>query len=430
MSPSDGRATGRERAPRRFDVVLWGATGFTGALVAEYLATHYGGQKLRWALGGRSREKLEGVRAGLAAIDPFARELPILLGDSADRASLDAIAREARVVVSTVGPYSRYGSDLVAACVEAGTDYCDLTGETQFVRRMIDAHHARAGATGARIVHCCGFDSIPSDLGTLMVQTAMRERRGRPAAEVRCLQWSNGFAVSGGTVASMLQSAKEATTDPRVRRVLADPYSLDPDRGERTRGQRDQFGVKWDPDFARWSGPFALATTNSRVVMRSNALLGYAYGRGFRYNEAMSAGTGPKGWLEAAAMAAGTAGFFVAAALPPTRWLLAKTVLPEPGEGPSKAERERGRFTARFVATADAEGDGPRPRLFGAVHGMQDPGYGETAKMLSEAALCLALDEAPRTAGGILTPAACMGMRLVERLRSAGMKFETTESAG
>ena len=414
---------------KRFDVVLWGATGFTGALVAEYLATHHRGGPLRWAIAGRSKAKLNRVREALCAVDPAASSLPVLIGDSDDRASLDAIAGDARVVISTVGPYTLYGSNLVAACVDAGTDYCDLTGETQFVRKMIDAHHTRAEASGARIVHCCGFDSIPSDLGTFMVETAMRERHGRPARVVRCLQASNGFAVSGGTVASMLESAREATTDRDVRRVLADPYSLVPG-GERSRDQRDQLGVRWDPDFDQWSGPFALATTNSRVVMRSNALLGYAYGRDFRYGEAMSAGKGARGWLQATGMAVGTVAFFTAAAIPPTRWLLEKTVLPAPGDGPSKEARERGRFTTRFVAIAD--GDGERPgttRLFGAVHGMQDPGYGETAKMLSEAALCLALDERVPKRGGILTPAACMGGPLIERLRAAGMKLETTESS-
>src|SRR5579872_281313 len=412
------------KGSRRFDVVLWGATGFTGELVAQYLAKSYGGgHKLRWALAGRSQDKLEKVRTGLAAVDPTSATLPILVGDSGDRTSLDAIAREARVVVSTVGPYSRYGAELVGACVDAGTDYCDLTGETQFVRRMIDGYHAHAQTTGARIVHCCGFDSIPSDLGTLMVQAAMRDRHGQAAREVRCLQSSNGFALSGGTIASVLQTTREATSDPFVRRVLSDPYSLDPGRKERPRAQRDQFGVRYDADFERWSGPFFLAMTNARVVLRTNALLDYVYGPDFVYREAMSAGKGPGGWVTASGLAMGTLAFFGAAAFPPARWLLEKTILPEPGEGPSREERERGRFTTHFVALAGGDGGPPRTRLFGAVQGMQDPGYGETAKMLSEAAACLALDDTIPAKGGILTPGAAMGMRLVERLRAAGMVF-------
>jgi short subunit dehydrogenase-like uncharacterized protein len=409
-----------DKAARPLDVVLWGATGFTGKLVAEYLAKHYGGGKLRWAVAGRNKGKLEEV-GGPAGV-------PVMLGDSKDRPSLDAICRQARVVVSTVGPYALYGSDLVAAAVEAGTDYCDLTGEPQFIRAMIDAHHARAQATGARIVHACGFDSIPSDLGTLMVQTRMRERTGAPAVEVRCLQEESGVALSGGTIASMMQITKEATTDGRVRRILMDPYSLDPDRGERGPDRGDQLGVRWDADLGCWTGPFALAATNTRVVRRSNALLGYSYGRDFRYSEAMGCGTGAGGWLRATGLAAGTAMFFGASAVPPVRWFLGNTVLPAAGEGPSKEAREGGHFVTRFVGVA-AAADGATPvKVLGKIRGEQDPGYGETAKMLSEAAVCLALDgQAVPARGGVLTPASCMGMRLVERLRDAGMTFETND---
>jgi short subunit dehydrogenase-like uncharacterized protein len=414
-----------EKAARPLDVVLWGATGFTGRLVAEYLARHYAGSKLRWAIAGRNKGKLEEVRAGLAAIDPAAGGLSVLLGDSSDRASLDALCREARVVVSTVGPYALHGRELVAAAVEAGTDYCDLTGEPQFIRDMIDAHHARAGATGARIVHACGFDSIPSDLGTLMVQTEMKARTGGPAAEVRCLQEESGAALSGGTVASMLEITKEATTDGRVRRILMDPYSLDPGRTERGPDRGDQLGVRWDGDMGCWTGPFALAATNARVVRRTNSLLGYGYGRDFRYSEAMGCGTGAGGWFRASAIAAGTAMFFGASAVPPIRWLLGNTVLPSPGEGPSKEERESGRFLTRFLGVGAAANGGGPTKVFGKIRGMQDPGYGETAKMLSEAAVCLALDGL-KTPGGVLTPAYCMGTRLIERLKAAGMTFETS----
>src|SRR5579872_6019629 len=209
---------------RRFDVVLWGATGFTGQLVAEYLVTHHGaGAALRWAIAGRSRDKLERVRQGLTAIDKSARDLPILTGDSADRDSLDAIVKTTRAVCSTVGPFAVHGKELVAACVDAGTDYCDSTGEPQFVRAMIDAHHERAGKTGARIVHCCGFDSIPSDLGNLMLQEHARAEHGARCFEVRHTVSLRGGAISGGTAASMVQLMEEATRDAGVRRLLADP---------------------------------------------------------------------------------------------------------------------------------------------------------------------------------------------------------------
>jgi short subunit dehydrogenase-like uncharacterized protein len=422
-------STASPRNGRRFDVVVWGATGFTGQLVAEYLAKTYGvGQKLSWALGGRSREKLEKARAELESAAPLARELPLLVGDSADRASLDAIARDTRVVTSTVGPYAIHGHELVAACVDAGTDYCDLTGEPQFIRAMIDAHHAHAAAKGVRIVHCCGYDSIPSDLGTLMVQEHAREKHGRPCTQIKCYAGAGPMALSGGTVASMLRVVEDASRDRGVRRILSDPYSLDPGRGEPGPDGRDRLGVSWDADLGVWTGPFAMAAINGRIVRRTNALLGYTYGRDFRYREAMSFRSGAGGWFRAATVSAGTVGFATAVVVPPVRWLLAKTVLPAPGKGPSRETRERGSFVTRLVGDP-GNGDGTA-KIFGTVRGTQDPGYGETSKMLGEAAVCLALDrDSTSCAGGVLTPGSCMGMRLVDRLRSAGMTFVTDEAS-
>jgi len=411
---------------RNYDVLLWGATGFTGKLVAEYLMQHHGvGGDLRWALGGRSRPKLEAVRDALAAIDPRARDLPIVTGDSADRASLDRLALDARVVCSTVGPYALHGHELVAACVEAGTDYCDLTGEPQFVRAMIDAHHARAAQTGARIVHCCGYDSIPSDLGTLLAQATATEALGAPCAEVKCFAGESKGGVSGGTAASMVEIMDEATRDAGVRRLLADPYALDPGRGEPGPDGQDQRGVRWDADLASWTGPFVMAAINARVVRRSNALLGYAWGKDFRYREAMSFGRGPKGWVRAAGVTTGLAVGIGAMAVGPVRRLVARRVAPQPGEGPSKETRDSGFFVTRLVgSTADG-----RAAVKVTVRGTCDPGYAGTAKMLGESALCLAKDgDRIRTEGGVLTPASCMGMRLVERLRAAGMTFDAQAS--
>ncbi len=417
------------RSVRRFDIVLWGATGFTGELVAEYLARTYGvGRSVRWALAGRNREKLETVRGALEAMAPGARDLPLLLGDSADRTSLDAIAREARVVVSTVGPYALYGKELVAACAAAGSDYCDLTGEFPFIREMIDRHHEEARAKGARIVHACGYDSIPSDLGTLMVQTYMRNKHGGRCAEVKCFAGAGAMSISGGTAASMLELVKQASKSRTVRKMLADPYALEPSREVRGPDGADQLGLRFDPDLDRWTGPFMMAATNARVVRRTNALLGYAYGRDFRYREAMSFGKGPKGWFSAAGAAAGSMGFITAAAIPPVRWLLAKAVLPAPGEGPSREKRESGSFAMRLVGTGESSNGSAPTKVFGTVTGTQDPGYGATSKMLGESAVCLALDGDVPPDGGVLTPAACMGMRLVERLRGAGMTFDASEA--
>jgi short subunit dehydrogenase-like uncharacterized protein len=423
-------AASSSRSSRTLDVLLWGATGFTGKLVAERLASAYGvGGTLRWAIGGRGRDKLEALRAELEAIDPRARGLPIVLGDNRDRASLAAAARDTRVVASTVGPFTVHGRELVAACVDAATDYCDLTGEPQFVRDMIDQHHAPARAKGARIVHCCGFDSIPSDLGTLVVQTYMQEAHGERCSEVKCLVGPFKGGASGGTIASMAQVVEEASRDPRVRHVLMDPYALDPERDEPGPDGRDQLGVRWDRDLRRWTGPFLMAGINTRMVRRTNALLGYAYGRDFRYSEAMGFQSGPKGLVTAAATSVGLAGLLAAAAIKPVRRLLQRSVLPQPGEGPSKEKRASGFFVCSFVGSGETHNGTPRRKVFGTVKGTSDPGYGETAKMLCESAVCLALDgDAIAREGGVLTPAACMGMRLVERLRAAGMTFQATEA--
>jgi short subunit dehydrogenase-like uncharacterized protein len=398
---------------RAFDIVLFGATGYTGRLVAEYLGKH-APAGLKWALAGRNAVKLEAVKRelGLASI-------PIRVADANDRSSLDPLVRDARVVCTTVGPYMKYGRDLVAACADHGAHYCDLTGETPFVRDAIDRCHARAEQTGARIVTCCGFDSIPSDLGVLL----LHEEARAPLARVKMLVWRMTGKISGGTAASMVNIVDSAKKDRALRRLLLDPHALDPVRSGDLRGERDQNGVRFDEDLRVWTGPFVMAAINTRVVRRSNALLGHAYGAGLRYGEVMSFGRGPAGWARAALFSAGLGAFVGAATLAPS--LVAK-VLPAPGEGPSKQERESGSFVLRFVAHTDE----PTPRTIGArVAGTNDPGYGETAKMLGESALCLALDEAelPKRAG-VLTPATAMGGRLIDRLRAAGMTFAVDDA--
>jgi short subunit dehydrogenase-like uncharacterized protein len=409
--------------PREFDVVLFGATGFTGRLVAEYLASTHATHQARWALAGRDLKKLEAVRAGLAALSPALAGLPLLQADATDGAALEGLARRARVVCTTVGPYAKYGDALVAACVAAGTDYCDLTGETQWMRRTIDAHHARAQETGARIVHTCGFDSIPSDLGVHMLQEHARAAHGGRLSEVRCYADSVRGGASGGTVHSMLQAVDEAAKDPSVRRVMGNPYGLNPDPKERGPDGRDAVKVSFSRDVGKWTGPFVMASVNTRVVRRSNALLDWAYGRDFRYSEVQSFGKGPRGMLRAAAMTAGLGGFLAAANVPLLRRQLEQRVLPAPGEGPSKEAREKGFFVFRLFGEG-ADGRGGALRLEGKVAAKGDPGYAATSRMLGESALCLAQDGAGKAKGGVLTPATAMGMTLVERLRRAGMTFE------
>ncbi len=404
---------------REFDVVLFGATGFTGRLTAEYLAREYGDGSLRWALAGRNAEKLAKVRDEIAAQSPSIAEVPLLVGDSHDRASLDAIAARTRVVCSTVGPYATYGSELVAACVAHGTSYCDLTGEVQWIRRMIDAHHEAASASGARIVHCCGFDSIPSDIGMFVLQEAAIERTGSPAGRVRFQLKKASGGFSGGTVASLLNVLAEAK-DPQVRRVLGNPYSLNPEGERKGPDGQDLMRPARDEVTGTWVGPFVMAAINSRVVRRTNALLDYRYGRELRYDEVTCFGRGPAGLARATAMSAGLGAFVAAASVGPTRRALTSTVLPAPGEGPSREAIERGRFRADIIGVLD---DGTT--LTVRASGDRDPGYGATAGMLAESAVCLALDadELPDRAG-VLTPASAMGARLVERLPRAGVGFE------
>ena len=403
----------RDRS-RDFDIVLWGATGFTGRLVAEYLVRNYvGGETgLRLALAGRNEAKLRGIADEIGA-----SELPILLGDSFDVDSLDAIAARTEVLISTVGPYAKYGAEVVAACVRNGTDYCDLTGETHFVRAMIDAHHEEAKKTGARIVHCCGYDSIPSDLGTLMVQEAFKERHGKYATQVKMAAVDMRGAFSGGTIASMMNIVDEMKENPSLRKVLGNPYALNP-KGMRGPDKGDQNGARFDKDFDMWTGPFIMAAINTRIVRRSHALMGQPWGSDFRYSEVMGTGKGAKGLSKAVSVAGGVVAFMASLAIPLTRPFVEKR-LPSPGEGPNAEAPAKGRFKTDFVALGDGQS------LRGTVSDQRDPGYGSTAVMLSEAALCLALQGQELEAeGGILTPAPTMGMRLVERLRAAGLKLE------
>jgi short subunit dehydrogenase-like uncharacterized protein len=411
-------ANPNEKKSRAYDVVVWGATGFTGQLVAEYITRHYGvGKDLKWAIAGRSRDKLARVREALVALDPAARDLPLLVGDGGDRASLDPIVRSTRVVATTVGPYAIYGHELAASCAENGTDSCDLTGEPHFVVQTIARHHKRARETGARIVHSCGFDSIPSDLGVLLLQHEMQARHGTRCAQVKyfVVKMKGGF--SGGTAASAMNVAEAMARDPSIRKTIGNPYALDPDRTDRGPDRQDQMGVRWDSDLKKWTGPFMMAAINTRIVRRSNALLGYAWGKDFRYSECQAFSGGPGGLLGATALTLGFGVFFALASTGPTRGLVAK-LLPAPGEGPSQAEREAGFFVVKLLGFPDS---GPAT-LVATVRGENDPGYGETAKMLTEAAVCLAKDDL-RVDGGVLTPASSMGMTLVERLRKAGMTF-------
>jgi short subunit dehydrogenase-like uncharacterized protein len=411
-----------------FDIILWGATGFTGRLVAEYLVRTQDTHKAKWALAGRDEGKLSQVRAELARIRPEFVDLPLLIADAKDPASLDALVSRTRVIITTVGPYARYGNELVAACVRAGTDYCDLTGEVQWMRKMIDTHDAQARESGARIVHTCGFDSIPSDLGTLMVQDYMREKHGGHCDQVRyhLTRMSGGF--SGGTIASLMDTLDAVKADPPLKKLLTSAHALDPEPSRGTKEERDLATVRKSPETGGWLSPFVMASVNTRVVRRSNALLGYPWGRDFFYSEVTDFGPGPKGLALAVGTTAGLGGFMVASNVDAVRKLLEKHVLPAPGQGPSPEVREKGLFEVKLLGEGLSPKSGQRVKVEGRVFSKGDPGYAATARMLSESALCLAFDTTPKR-GGVLTPASAMGMVLVERLRRAGMTFEVHDRA-
>jgi len=413
---------------REFEIVLFGATGYTGRLVAERLAREPATRELRWALAGRDRGRLERVRAELAAEHPHVAELPLVVADAHDPAELDAMATRTRTVCTTVGPYAQHGSELVAACVRAGTHYCDLTGEVPWIRRMIDAHHEKARAAGARIVHCCGFDSVPSDLGVWMLHDAMRAQ-GDSLARVDAFFGESSGGFSGGTAASLLGVMEEAGADPAVRRLLADPHGLDPvpsagrEGGRRPRREEsDSLAVSFEPRLQRWTAPFVMAAINTRIVRRTNAVAGHPYGEDFLYTERMSTGSGAGGFAAAVAVAGGMGVVLGLGSLGPVRSLLGRW-LPEPGEGPSAETRARGFFRIRMFG----QGRGGT-RLEARIEDRRDPGYGSTAVMLSESALCLARDiqEGP---GGVLTPASAMGGALLQRLRTAGMTWDLAGDA-
>jgi len=403
---------------RELDVVVFGATGFAGRLVAGYLAGH-APAGVRIGLAGRSERRLADVRVGLGAA---ASGWPLLVADSADPVSVAALARAARVVVSTVGPYRAQGLALVEACAEAGTDYADLTGEVLFVRDSIDRCHDVAARAGARIVHCCGFDSVPSDLGVLLLHHAARADDAGDLRDTTLAVTALRGGISGGTVASMMGQQEEVRGSAERRRAVADPYALSPDRGaEPDLGdERDLDWVRYDGDLGMWTGPFAMAGINTRVVRRSNALQGWVYGRRFRYREVTGFGAGPAAPLLAAAVSTTLKATEAGLAFGPSRALLGQ-LLPAPGRGPGERTRRTGYFRLQIHTRTSAGA-----RYLGTIGARGDPGYAATSVMLGEAALCLALDQdqLPDHAG-VLTPATAMGAALAARLRSASHTMAT-----
>ena len=400
------------------DLIVFGATSFVGKILARHLLEQFGTHgDLAWAAAGRSLARLEELRASLG---PQAARLPLVVADAGDEAALRKMCLGTKAVVSTVGPYALYGEPLVKVCAETGADYCDLTGEAQWIRRMLNRHEAAARQSGARIVHCCGFGSLPSDLGVHFLQREAIKRFGQPCPRVKMRVKAMRGGGSGGTVASIMNIVKEAAADPQLRKELANPYSLCPEGYAPPVRQPDVRFAEFDSDFQAWVAPFIMSAINTRIVQRTNALTRQVYGAGFRYDEAMLAGGGLRGRLTALGIAAGLAGFMAAGAIGPARRVLERFVLPAPGSGPSPEAQQQGFFDLRFLGRAD-DGRG----IMVKVTGDRDAGYGSTAKMLAQAAAFLARDlpEADKP-GGFWTPATLFGDRLIERLEAhAGITF-------
>ena len=405
-------------ANNQYDLVIFGATSFVGQILTTYMVEHLGtNEDISWAIAARSASKLSQLRDSYGE---SASQLPMIIADSHDEASLQAMCAQTRVIVSTVGPYALYGELLIKTCAETGTDYTDLTGEALWIKQMQDKYQQAAQASGARIVNSCGFDSIPSDLGMHRLQQQATDQFNHPMPHTKLRVKAMKGGASGGTVASMIEAIKAAKADPKVRRQMGNPYLL---CGKDHQYQQKASSVKgpiFDPEFNSWVAPFIMEAINSRIVLHSNALKNMAYGSDFTYDEGVLTGRGFKGRLAAILSTSAFGALAVGLFFAPLRALMEKFVLPAPGEGPSPEAQLKGFFDMR-VYGADNDGN----HLMVKVTGDRDPGYGSTAKMLAQAGLCLAMDiKKEDQSGGFLTPSTAMGDTLIKRLEDhAGLTF-------
>lgn len=422
---------------RAYAVVLYGATSFVGQITAHYLAQFLADKENQngsdsepviWAIAGRDQEKLEKLQAELSSAqkDEKAKaKVDIIVADSNDDASLDEMTKQTQVIISTVGPYLKYGEPLIKSCTKNGTDYVDLTGEAIFIKDMMDKYQDDAKKSGARIVNSCGFDSIPSDLGVYFTQQQAEEKFDESCTVINMRVKAAKGGLSGGTIASMATIFEEVGQDKARRKQVANPYLLNDDEDAPNVRQDNVSKPEYDDEHARWLAPFVMASINTRIVHRSNQLLGYEYGRDFKYDEAMWMKDGVKGKLMSYGMSVGLLGFATAMMIKPSRELLSKHVLPKSGSGPSEEEQENGYFDIRFFGKT-AKNDTINTK----VTGDKDPGYGSTSRMLAQSALCLAQDiDKNDVEGGFWTPASAMGDHLLTRLEEhAGLSFKVVDS--
>jgi short subunit dehydrogenase-like uncharacterized protein len=402
---------------RPYDLIIYGATSFVGQILTRYLLEHVGvGGQVSWAIAGRSESKLEGLRASLGE---SGRHLPIIVANADDDTALAGMVKSARVISTTVGPYALYGESLVRACAENGTDYCDLCGEAYWIKRMIIKYTEAAEQSGARLVSCCGFDSIPSDLGVHFLQKRAKEQFGSYFPKIKLAVNAMKGGASGGTLASMIEAVKAAKSDPKLRREMNNPYILCPEKADLGHPQKSIRGPIFDQDFGQWSAPFIMEAINARVVLRSHMLSGMPYGDDFLYREQMMTGKGLKGRLSAFGLSTVLGLFALSVFITPTRKLVQR-FLPKPGEGPSPEAQIAGYFD---ISLLGQNSNGQKLQI--RVTGDRDPGYGCTAKMLAQASLSLAFDfDEDNRNGGFWTPATLMGDKLIARLADhAGMTF-------
>ncbi len=427
--------TDNSQKERSYAVVLYGATSFVGQITAHYLAKFLGdskespnGEPVTWAIAGRDEDKLKKLQSelqGSSSKDASSDKVDIIIANSNEPDSLDAMAKQAQVIISTVGPYLKYGEPLIKACTDNGTDYVDLTGEAIFIKDMMDKYQDNAKQSGARIVNSCGFDSIPSDLGVYFTQQQAESKFDAACQTINMRVKAAKGGLSGGTIDSMATIFAEVGKDKKRRSQLANPYLLNDDSNAPSVRQTNVNKPEYDSEHGRWMAPFVMATINTRIVHRTNQLRDYEYGRDFKYDEAMWMQDGVKGQLMSYGMSAGLLGFATAMTFKTSREFLSKHVLTKAGEGPSKSQQENGYFDIRFFGeTANNE------HISTKVTGDKDPGYGSTSRMLAQSALCLAQDiSKDDVAGGFWTPASAMGDKLITRLEEhSGLSFEVVDS--
>ena len=400
-----------DKKNKKFDLIIWGSTGYTGKLVCEYIIKNYKRTNLRWALGGRNKLKLKKLISSLNL-----KNIPYVIADSYNKNSLFEMTKMTRTICSTVGPYSKYGTLLVEACIKSKTNYCDITGETHWIREIIDKYHSKALKNGVKIIHACGFDSVPSDLGVLYAQNKIIEKTGKCASKISMRVVSMKGGVSGGTIFSFLNILEESKKNKNVRKILQNPHSLNPKKKFISTDERDLKNITYDKNSKTWISPFIMASINTRIVRRSNYLMDFKYGEKFIYNEALIVGK---------SILSKILGYFrlipiylVIKIKNSALKLLLDLVMPKPGQGPTEKSRKSGYFKFRFYVFDN------KLKGIASVSGVGCPGYGSTSKILAESSICLAQDELPKQ-NGILTPSSGLGIPLLKRLeKNADIKFE------